>query len=275
MTDLSALPGVRTLLAPNPSPMTLDGTRTFVVGRERPAVVDPGPGHAAHLDAVVEALGGARPAAILLTHAHADHAAGAPALAARTGAPILAAADGFAGAGRRLADGETVETDAGTMEAVATPGHAPDHLAFLWRGGEAPEGGALLVGDLFMGEGDTTLVAPPEGDLSAYLRSLDRVEALAPALLLPAHGPPLRDPAEAVRRFRRHRVERIEQAAEALARAGRAGPAALVDAVYGDALPPALRPAAAGSLAAILEHLRAAGRATRAADGAYQLVETP
>jgi hydroxyacylglutathione hydrolase len=250
---------LRVVRAENPSAMTLDGTRTFVVGAGAPVVIDPGPDDPAHLRAVLRALAGGRPAAILLTHAHADHAAGAPALATATGAPVMMGAGALHPpfpadlVGRWLRDGERV----GEVELVATPGHAPVHLSFLWTGPGSPPGGALFVGDLFMGEGDTTLVAPPEGDLGAYLASLRRVGALAPAVLHPAHGPPLEDAAGAVERFLCHRTERIRQVRRALERRPDASPEALLEEVYGPALDPALRAAAAGSVRAILDHLRA------------------
>ena len=236
---------LRALLAPNPSPMTLDGTRTFLVGHRRPVVIDPGPNDPGHLRAILAALDGATPVALLLTHHHPDHAGAAEALAQATGV-----------AARVAADGERVETDAGSIEAVATPGHSPDHTAYLWVGGDAPAGGALFVGDLFMGVGDTTLVAPPEGKLADYLRSLARVEALAPGVLHPAHGPPITDAAEAVARYREHRLARIEQVNEALEREPGASPERLVETVYGMELHPELRDAAAGSVRAILEYLR-------------------
>jgi glyoxylase-like metal-dependent hydrolase (beta-lactamase superfamily II) len=242
--------GPRVVRAGNASPMTLDGTRTFVVGEREPVVIDPGPDDPAHLAAIEDALGRRAPVAILLTHDHADHAAAAPALAARTGAPVRG------GVEHPLGDGDEVVGDGGTIRAVATPGHAPHHFAFLWTGGVAPARGALFVGDLFMGQGDTTLVAWPEGDLADYLRSLDRVEALAPAILYPAHGPPIADPAEAVRRYRAHRVARIGQVAEATRAAPGVAPASLVDRVYGAALHPAMREAAEGSIRAIVEYLR-------------------
>lgn len=270
---------LRTLLAPNPSPMTLDGTRTFVVGREAPVVIDPGPELPAHVDAILAALDGRTPLAILLTHAHADHAAAGPALAARTGAPLMLRAGSVLPlfhprhVDHWLHEGDEIGTDAGPVRAVATPGHAPEHVAFLWTGEAAPDGGALFVGDLLMGEGDTTLVAPPEGDLGAYLRSLDRVEALAPGVLYPTHGPALADPPAALARYRAHRTARIEQVVSALRRHGPARPDALVDAVYGgETLHPRLREAAAGSLVAILEHLQAAGRAAERPDGTFTLV---
>jgi glyoxylase-like metal-dependent hydrolase (beta-lactamase superfamily II) len=229
---------LRTLIAPNPSPMTLDGTRTFIVGRERPVVIDPGPDAPRHLDAIERALGGAVPVAILLTHAHGDHADAAAPLAARTGAPVW-----------RGSDGDEVNTDAGPLRAIATPGHTPEHLAFLWDR-------QLFAGDAFMGGSDTTLVAPPEGDLAAYLRTLDRVAGLPIDIIHPAHGPAITDPADAVERYRAHRHERIAQVVEAIRTTGSTRPADILDAVYGPTLHPALRAAAEGSLHAILTYLR-------------------
>lgn len=250
MTD-----GPRMLLAPNPGPMTLDGTRTFIVGRERPAVIDPGPLHRGHGEAIVAVLDGRIPT-ILLTHAHSDHADLAAPLVRETGGRILA-----------VAEGDAVRTDAGDLHVLATPGHAADHVAFHW-----PDTGAVFVGDTFMGEGDTTLVAPPEGDLAAYLRSLDWIAALRPTVLYPSHGPPLTDPGEAIARFRRHREHRIEQVVHALRRAGPSHPRALLDEVYGASLLPALRGAAAGSLEAILGYLTAEGLARALSDGRYDLI---
>jgi glyoxylase-like metal-dependent hydrolase (beta-lactamase superfamily II) len=266
---------LQTLLAPNPSPMTLDGTRTSIVGRERPVVVDPGPADAAHLDAIVAALDGRPPVAILLTHAHSDHADAAGLLLARTGAPVRMAR------GARvplqevvtawLEDGEGVETDAGVLTAVATPGHAPEHVCFLWTQAPAEHERALLAGDMFMGGGDTTLVAPPEGDLTDYLASLDRLEGLRPSVIHPAHGPPIADGMEAIRRYRAHRAGRIDQVVRAL-RQGDAAPGELIDRIYGPELHPGLRGAAEGSLRAILAHLAATGRA-RAAGDRHHLTE--
>jgi glyoxylase-like metal-dependent hydrolase (beta-lactamase superfamily II) len=255
---------IRTLLAPNPSPMTLDGTRTFVVGRERPAVIDPGPADPSHLDALAAALEGHRPVAILLTHAHPDHADAAPELARRTGAPVMMArgAPGprlFDGAVRWIGERDRVQTDAGVLRVVQTPGHAPEHVVFLLdaNGGEGDR--ALFAGDLFMGGADTTLVAPPEGNLTEYLQSLNRVQALNPSAIHPAHGPTIEDPLAAIHRYRAHRAERIAQVQRALA-AGPARPRELIDRVYGAELHPALRGAAEGSLRAILSHLRGTGR---------------
>lgn len=246
---------LRTLRAANPSPMTLDGTRTYLVGERRPAVIDPGPALAGHVEAIVAALGGATPV-ILLTHAHPDHAAAAPELARRTGGEVLAFP--------RIPDGVPVETDAGPLHVLETPGHTPDHLSFRWSG--AAGGDALFVGDAFMGGLDTVMVAPPEGDLAAYLRTLDLVEALAPAVLYPTHGDPIADGAAAARRYRAHRMERIGQVADALA-AGAADPEALVDVVYGAELHPELRWAAAGSVQAVVAYLEQVGRARIRPDG--------
>jgi len=262
---------LRTVLAPNPSPMTLDGTRTFIVGCERPAVIDPGPSAGGHLDAILAALEGRAPIAILLTHAHGDHAELAGQLAFETGAPVMmASGTGAPGdnpaVSRWLEDGDAIHTDCGSLQAVATPGHSPDHVSFHWH-----DRGAVFVGDLFMGEGDTTLVAPPEGDLAAYLRSLDRIASLSPVVLYPAHGPALKDPAEAVARYRRHRETRIEQVVRALRRAGPSRPGELLEAVYGADLHPSLRMAAEGSLHAILGYLSAEGRVEALPDGRHSL----
>jgi hydroxyacylglutathione hydrolase len=241
--------------------MTLDGTRTFLVGRDRPVVIDPGPADPAHLAEIERALDGRAPVAILLTHAHPDHADGSGALARETGAPVLAAR-GAAGPGYApglvtewIGDGAVVETDAGPVRAVATPGHAAEHLAFHLPAGPGAAGGVVFVGDLLMGFGDTTWVAPPEGDLAAYLRSLQRVEALGAGVLYPAHGPALPEPRAAIARYRAHRMERIGQVRAAVAAMPGASPAELVSTVYGPDLHPALVPAAEGSVLAILAYL--------------------
>jgi glyoxylase-like metal-dependent hydrolase (beta-lactamase superfamily II) len=254
---------LQSILAPNPSPMTLDGTRTFIVGRERAVVIDPGPDDPAHLEAIAGALDGRTPIAILLTHGHGDHSAAAGLLFARTGAPVRMARGALVPLQEVITewieDGERMETDAGALTAVATPGHAPEHVCFLWTEGPAEHDRALFAGDMFMGGGDTTLVAPPEGSLTDYLASLDRLEALRPGAIHPAHGPPIAGGMEAIRRYRAHRAERIEQVVRAL-RHGPAAPGELIDRVYGAELHPQLRGAAEGSLRAILAHLARTGR---------------
>ncbi|MEJ2503141.1 MAG: MBL fold metallo-hydrolase [Gemmatimonadota bacterium] len=246
---------LRTVLAPNASPLTLDGTRTHIVGESRVAIIDPGPDAAAHLDAITEPLGDGVVTAILVTHDHPDHAAAARPLADRVDAPVRMMAGGT------LDDGDTVETDAGRLVAVATPGHTRDHVAFHW-----PESGAVFCGDLMMGGHDTALVAPPEGRLGPYLASLDRVRRLAPTVIHPAHGPSFEDPDAALDRYVRHRASRLDQVLRAV-REGAGSYEALLEAVYGDAVEPGLERAAAAALKAYLEHLQGEGRVRRLGRG--------
>ncbi|MBI4546113.1 MAG: MBL fold metallo-hydrolase [Gemmatimonadetes bacterium] len=241
----------RSVLAANPSLFTLDGTRTYLVGAERVAVIDPGPSLPQHVDAVARAVGRAEVVALLLSHQHPDHAGGAAALAGRLRAPVLALGDGS------LEPGGRIETDAGELLAIATPGHTRDHAAFLW-----PAEGAVFCGDLLMGGEETTLVAPPEGDLGTYLESLERVRRLASRVIYPAHGPPLTDPAAALRAYVRHREERQAQVLRALGRGPALAPA-LVDAVYGEQLDARLRAAAEGAVLAYLQHLEQKGLVRR------------
>jgi glyoxylase-like metal-dependent hydrolase (beta-lactamase superfamily II) len=259
MTEADGGLALREILAPNVSPLTLDGTRTYVVGRRRVVVIDPGPAASSHLDAVVAAVGDAQVQAVALTHAHEDHAGGAALLAERLRAPLRSRAAGT------LADGDRLETDAGALIAVATPGHTPDHMAFHWA-----QAGAVFVGDLMLGGLETALVAAPEGDLGAYLASLERVRALGARVLYPAHGPRFTDPAAALDAYARHREERLRQVLDALER-GAAGVGEIVDAVYGAELAADLRGAAAASVIVYLEHLEAAGRVEREAGGRWRL----
>lgn len=246
---------LRTVLAPNASPLTLDGTRTYILGASRPVVIDPGPDDPAHLDAIVELLDGAAPVAILVTHAHPDHMAGAAPLAERLDAPVRRLGNGS------LGEGDRVETDAGALVTLATPGHTADHAAFHW-----PEGSAVFCGDLMMGDHDTALVAPPEGRLGPYLVSLGRIRMLEPAVIHPAHGPDFGDPAEAIDRYVRHRERRLEQVLRAV-RSGQRDYASLRIAVYGDGLEPGLERAAIAALKAYIEHLQGLGRIKRIGRG--------
>ena len=246
---------MKTVLAPNPSPLTLDGTRTHIVGRARPAVIDPGPDDPIHLDELVAALGDGEPVAILVTHAHPDHLAGAGPLAERLDVPVRRLGNGS------LRDGDIVETDAGELVALATPGHTTDHAAFHW-----PARDAVFCGDLMMGGHDTALVAPPEGRLGPYLTSLDRIRLLDPRVIHPAHGPDFEDPEQALGRYVRHRRERLEQVLRAVRGGGRDYETLRI-AVYGDALDPALERAATAALKAYLEHLQGLGRVRRIGRG--------
>ncbi len=256
MTDI---PGLTMLRANNPSPMTLDGTRTFVVGEHRRVVIDPGPDDDAHLSDIADSVGNGTVEAILLTHIHPDHAAGAEKLAKRSGAPIWrgrGAADHWPAvrADHWLKAGDEFVTDRGLLRAIPTPGHSPDHYAFQWIGASGA-GDGVFVGDLLMGDGDTTLVAAPEGDLAEYLESLDRIAEVGADRLMPAHGPVIADPAAAIERYRRHRTERIDQVAALARRGGAIDVRAMVREIYGETLDPALAGAAEASVRTVLAYL--------------------
>jgi glyoxylase-like metal-dependent hydrolase (beta-lactamase superfamily II) len=238
----------RSILAPNASPMTMGGTITYVVGERRAAIIDTGSRAASHLDALARAVGNAETAAIIVTHDHPDHAEGAAELAARLGAPILAAAAGD------LPDGLRLATDHGELVVLATPGHTPHHVALHW-----PEAHAIFCGDLMMGGIDTAVVAAPEGDVGDYLESLDKLRRLRPRVIYPAHGPPFTDPAAALDRYVRHREERQRQVLAAV-EAGARSEDEVTAAVYGESLEPSLREFARAAVRAYVLHLRRTGR---------------
>lgn len=231
--------------AENPGPFTLSGTNTWIAGRDPCWVIDPGPALEDHLSAVVAevaARGGA--GGIAITHAHADHTEGAAELRARTGAAI--AAMGFAGADIPLADGDVL----GPLTAVATPGHAPDHLAFV-------AGSACFTGDAILGEG-SVFIAPDPGALRGYLSALERLAGMGLTLLCPGHGPPVDDPAAKIGQYLDHRRDRERRLVLALD-GGRRSVDELLDDVWDD-VPAGLRPAAAVTLAAHLDKLAEEGR---------------
>lgn len=255
----------RVVGAGNRGPFTLDGTRTFLVGREQVAVIDPGPEVEDHLRALVLSLQAAREVRILLTHGHGDHAAGAPSLAALLSAPILAppsyGTDSIGGAvGSALSDGHAVSlltegdripTDEGELVVLEVPGHTRDHLAFHW-----PEAGAVFVGDLLLGQGNTTWIGEYPGCVADYLASLKKVRSLGPQTLYPTHGPPITDPVFALNSFEKHRLERLEEVREASRAHPQASPGALAEVIYGGELPLRLAKAAAMSVEVMLHHLR-------------------
>lgn len=248
---------VETVVATNPGPLTLDGTRTYVLGRAPCVVIDPGSEASTHLDAIEVMLGSAEVAAICVTHHHADHAEGAVELALRLGAPLAATPETAGRAGLEapaveLAEGVSLAFGGGHLEVVPAPGHCPDHVCFFW-----PETRALFTGDTILGEG-TSLIAPPDGDMAAYLATLERLGRLELATIYPGHGPPIEDPAAKIEEYIRHRLARENQVLDALAR-GAATPAEIRDAVYAD-LYPWLRFAAEGSVRAHLAKLVTEGR---------------
>lgn len=245
-------PGVRRLTAPNPGMMTGPGTNCYLVGTEAVVVVDPGPDDEGHVAKIVEA-GAGRIAAIALTHTHVDHWPATPALKAATGAEVVAfdSRDGLE-VDRVLADGDTV----GGLTAVTTPGHASNHICF-WDA----ERRVLFTGDHVM-SGSTVVIAPPDGDMAAYLASLEKVRALQPDALAPAHGPLLTEPDAYIEHYITHRLAREASVAEALAAAGPEGAdtEALVKAVYVD-VHELLHPVARFSVWAHLRKLTGEGRA--------------
>lgn len=252
--------GVLRLTAPNPSQMTGPGTNTYLVGTSRLVVIDPGPVMDQHLDAIerVVAERGASVGWIAVTHHHPDHAPGAPVLAERTGAPVVAYGHPE-GVDPDVAarDGFSIETPEFALRALHTPGHASDHLCWLLE-----RQGLLFSGDHVM-HASTVVIRPPDADMAEYLASLERLAALRPPLttIAPGHGRLIGDPAAAIAAIVVHRLEREEQVAGALAaHGGPAGLDELLPAVYGD-VAESLLPVARYSLWAHLQKLAVDGRA--------------
>jgi glyoxylase-like metal-dependent hydrolase (beta-lactamase superfamily II) len=247
----------RCVLAPNASPMTLDGTNTWILrepGAGRCVVVDPGPLVEAHLDAIAAAAGPV--AAVLLTHGHLDHSEAARAFAERVGCGVRALDPELRLGSEGLRDGDVVEVDGLEVRVVGTPGHTSDSLSFV-----LPAERAALTGDTVLGRG-TTVVAHPDGQLGAYLGSLRRLHALAEShqvdVVWPGHGPALTDALGVLDYYLRHRAERLEQVRAAADEAGGVAavdPMDVVRTVYAD-VDPQLWPAAELSVRAQLDYLR-------------------
>ena len=260
-------PGVRRVLAPNPSPFTFTGTCTYIVGRGRVAIIDPGPDDPAHIEALLGATRGETIAQIVLTHTHRDHTAGVPALKARTGAQIFA--EGPHRAARPLHAGEAVPLDAGgdydflpdvriadgsliegpdyALEAIATPGHTANHLAFALKASKI-----LFSGDHVMAW-STSIVAPPDGSMRDYLDSLQKLQSRPETTYFPGHGPETRDAHDLLERYIAHRGARETAILRKLER-GESSVPALVQAIY-IGLDPRLQKAAAMTMLAHLENL--------------------
>jgi glyoxylase-like metal-dependent hydrolase (beta-lactamase superfamily II) len=232
--------------------MTLEGTNTWIVGTGPALVIDPGPDDEAHLEAVRAEAGTV--GAILLTHRHPDHAPGAAALAAATRAGVYAWRPEPRESGMRRGQ-EFTSGDGVTLKALHTPGHTPDHVVFF-----APDARALFTGDAVLGRG-TSVIDPPEGDVAAYLRSLDAMVALRPRTIYPGHGPAVWSALEKLAEYRAHREERERQVLEALAD-GPHSAEEIVPAVY-RGYPAELRTLAARSVLAHLLKLEREGRAAR------------
>lgn len=214
-------PLVRRVLAPNPSPFTFTGTETYLVGAgDEIAVIDPGPADAAHLSALLDAIGAARVTAVCCTHTHRDHSPAAAPLAAATGAPVIGCAplslddsgpradapfDRTYAPDRVLADGESIGGPDWTLTAVATPGHTSNHLCYALE-----PSGALFTGDHVMGW-STSVVAPPDGNMADYLASLDKLHGRDDRVYYPAHGPQVDKPRQLVRGMIGHRRQRERQ----------------------------------------------------------------
>jgi glyoxylase-like metal-dependent hydrolase (beta-lactamase superfamily II) len=247
-------PEIARVVAPNPGPMTLEGTNTYVVAAGEGAyVIDPGPAERDHVEAVrakAAAAGGI--AGILLTHGHLDHSAAlallaeAPLLWGQAGTGDETSADPGAGVAPRV--GEARAT-AGPFDVLATPGHAVDHVCFLL-------GGVCFSGDLILGRG-SSFVPPDGGSLAAYMESLRALEPLELELICPGHGPWVEDPAAKVREYLGHRLERERKLRAALAEGERSRDR-LLDRAWDD-VPKELRPAAALVMQAHLEKLAAEG----------------
>jgi glyoxylase-like metal-dependent hydrolase (beta-lactamase superfamily II) len=254
-------PGIARVLAHNPSAFTYYGTQTYLIGEREVALIDPGPDLPEHLDALEQAIAGRPVTAILCTHTHRDHSPAARPLAERIGAPIIgcaplaleavgpradAAFDGDYAPDRVLQDGEALVVDGSPAVAVATPGHTSNHLCFAYRG-------ALFSGDHVMGW-STTVVVPPDGDMAAYMASLDKLRQRDERVYYPAHGPAVDNPRQYVRHLMGHRMQREKQILRLIGERPRDIADIVANAYPG--LDPRLVPAAGGSVYAHLLDLR-------------------
>ena len=257
-------PGIARVLAHNPSAFTYFGTQSYLLGEHEVAVVDPGPDLPEHLDALRDAIGDRKLIAIMCTHTHRDHSPAARPLAERTGAPIIGCAplaletvgpradasfDGDYVPARVLQDGDTIQADGKAITAVATPGHTSNHLCFAY-------GDALFTGDHVMGW-STTVVVPPDGDMAAYMASLDKLRGRQDRIYYPAHGEPVRNPQQYVRHLMGHRMQRERQILKLVGEKARTIPDIVANAYPG--LDPRLTAAAGGSVLAHLEDLERRG----------------
>ena len=268
-TDLVEIVQITRIPGFNPGPLTGAGNNTYLLSGPTPTLLDAATGEAAHLSALARALGADRLARVLVTHAHPDHADGSEPIAARwpdaafSKMPWPERDRAHAVAWTPIADDELIPAGDGTLRAVHTPGHAPDHLCFFEEAS-----GTLFSADLVVPGSTVVIPASGGGSLSQYLASLRRVQALAPARMLPAHGEAIDDPQAVLRTYLEHRQRREDQITAAL-RAGVRRPEAIVDRLY-DGLAPALRGLARESVVAHLVKLQEDGRA-RSHGGEWEL----
>lgn len=275
------LPGLRRITAPNPSPMTFTGTQTYLVGEGEVALIDPGPLSDAHHNAILAALApGERITRILVTHSHLDHSPLSAPLSQATAAPVLAAGPshwgrsdvmqalaetGSIGGGEgvdhafdpdeQIAEGDRISGGWGTIEVLETPGHMANHLSFAWEN-------VLFSGDLVM-EWSTSLVSPPDGDMTAFFTSVARLARREDRLFLPGHGDPVRAPRNRCHALLEHRRGREAQILRGLGDIGPATAATLAAHIYTD-VAPHLLPAAARNVLAHLIDLSQRGQITHA-----------
>lgn len=279
-------PGVRRILAPNPSPFTFTGTCSYVIGEGRVAILDPGPDDPAHVAALLDAVRGESVTHVIVTHTHRDHSPAAAAIVAATGAmtvgegphrparplhigeinPLDASADTAFRPDRAVRDGDVVEGEGWRLEAIATPGHAANHMAFALQGEDL-----LFSGDHVMGWA-TSIVAPPDGSMGDYVASLEKLTGRTERLYLPGHGPVVKDAPAFVQDYLAHRRAREAAILRGLERAETIGE--LVRGIY-IGLDPRLVGAASLTVLANLEYLVARGAVTTqgepSLDGRYRL----
>jgi len=281
------MPGIRRVMADNPGPFTFKGTMSYIVGRDEVAIVDPGPADERHTAALLEAVCDETVTAIFVTHTHRDHSPAVPAIKAATGATVYAEGPHRAArplhigeqnpldsSGDRdfkpdvaLKDGEVVRGNGWTIEAVTTPGHTANHMAYAFK-----ENNALFVGDHVMGWA-TSIVAPPDGAMSDYMASLQKLVKRSETIYFPGHGPAIRDAGRFVNYYILHRKAREASILHRLAK-GETDIPAIVRAIY-IGIDPHLTGAAGLSVLAHMEDLVTRGLVetdgTSAIDGIYRL----
>ncbi len=271
-------PGIRRVIAENPSPFTLYGTGTYILGRGEVAVIDPGPADGAHIAKLLEALEGETISHIFITHTHMDHSPGCRLLQAHTdaksyaygphgagkleqGVPVEEGGDMEFEPDELVRDGDVLTGDDWSVECVFTPGHTSNHMCYQLR-----ESKALFTGDHVMGW-STSIISPPDGDMGAYIASLDRLLERDDAVYWPTHGPCIDDPKPHVQAFIEHRLARERQIIDCIEQ-GVHRIEDMVPMMYTE-LPEFMYPAAARSVLASMEHL--VGNGALKADGGVQL----